>query len=203
MSLVLYLVQHGLAESEDVNPERPLSKEGTEETALLAEFFATKEIIIGNENQNLTPTTATSPSTAPLQFWHSGKLRARQTAEILAEKTAERKLEAVVAEKDGLNPKDSADAFFENNLLPLLAGETEQSSSVVICGHLPFLQELAATMVSHGGTTGSNVGEQASSAQVPKFSNSCLFRFDGSKGEDKFKLAFAENVSEMRAELVG
>ena len=78
----LYLVQHGAAVAEEVDPARPLSATGRSEVARVACFLAASGLRIG-------------------QLLHSGKLRAEQTAEILGAT-----LESTPEAGTGLNPKD-------------------------------------------------------------------------------------------------
>ena len=61
----VYLVQHGKAVDKSVDPERPLSDEGTQQTQAVADFIASLNIKVEC-------------------IWHSGKMRAHQTAEILS-----------------------------------------------------------------------------------------------------------------------
>lgn len=63
----LYLVQHGEAKKEEEDPLRPLSERGREDVQRVAKYVEKLDI------------------KASIIF-HSGKLRAKQTAEILAEK---------------------------------------------------------------------------------------------------------------------
>ena len=66
---------------------------------------------------------------------HSGKLRAQQTAEIFAEHLG---IQAVAA--PGLAPKDD---------VTVIAGAIEQEQGVVmLAGHLPFLERLAALLIT-------------------------------------------------------
>ncbi len=57
-----YLVHHADAVGPDVDPQRPLSTRGRDEVERLAEYARTAGVM-------------------PAAIWHSGKLRARQTAE--------------------------------------------------------------------------------------------------------------------------
>src|SRR5205814_3267259 len=59
---LLYLVHHGDAVGPDVDPARPLSTRGRVDVDLLAQKAAARDV-------------------KPAIIWHSGKLRARQTAE--------------------------------------------------------------------------------------------------------------------------
>ena len=64
----LYLVQHGDAIPERVDPERPLSAKGRRDVEAVARLLA-------------------SAGTRAVRVAHSGKLRAQQTAEVLAADT--------------------------------------------------------------------------------------------------------------------
>jgi len=63
--MLLYLVQHGEAKREEEDPARPLTDKGKSEVEKIASFIAKTGIHIE-------------------RILHSGKLRALQTAEILA-----------------------------------------------------------------------------------------------------------------------
>jgi phosphohistidine phosphatase len=69
----LYLAQHGDSLPEQVNPERPLSERGREDVRRLAEFLGGTGIQVR-------------------RVYHSGKLRARQTAELLGISPLQRQL---------------------------------------------------------------------------------------------------------------
>ncbi|MEB2836918.1 MAG: histidine phosphatase family protein [Desulfurococcales archaeon] len=77
------LVQHGQALSEDVDPRRPLSPEGRGEVERVASFLAFAGVRV-------------------LRILHSTKLRARETAEILARHL---RPEGGVEEAGGLEPR--------------------------------------------------------------------------------------------------
>jgi phosphohistidine phosphatase len=102
----LYLVQHGEALAKEVDAERPLSPEGTADVGRLAAFLR--------------------GYAEPVHIQHSGKTRARQTAEILAAA-----LGGEVAAVDGIAPNDPVAAWAAG--LDGLAGDT------VVVGHLPFV----------------------------------------------------------------
>jgi phosphohistidine phosphatase len=114
----LYLVRHGDALTGDLDPARPLSDEGRDQVAVLASFLA---------GQGLRIT----------RVYHSGKLRARQTAEALAAAIAPGTTPDELA---GLNPNDPVE-----ELLPTLSGWTEDS---LIAGHLPHLSNLATRLLT-------------------------------------------------------
>lgn len=79
----LYLVQHGKAFDEKVDPERKLTPEGVAETTLVASYLAGIGVSVNG-------------------VVHSGKARALQTAEIFAKYLNARFIKAI----DGLNPND-------------------------------------------------------------------------------------------------
>ena len=108
----LYLVRHGEASQEG---ERALSEKGRAEVERVGEW-------------------ARKAGVSPREIWHSGKLRAQQTAEILA-----RHLQPPdgVQVKDELSPNDPVPPVIE-----LLEDD------VMIVGHLPFLQNLATTLLT-------------------------------------------------------
>lgn len=114
--MLLYLVQHGRAKPKEEDPDRPLTDEGRREVdsvmLLMMQFGAI---------------------TAP-RIVHSGKLRARETAELIAAK-----IEADVEESDGLAPNDDP-ADWSHRL-------EEAPSDLVIVGHLPHLQRLASLLL--------------------------------------------------------
>lgn len=108
----LYLIQHGLALAKEEDPERPLSTHGKAQTQRTAEYMKSRSIKVET-------------------IWHSTKLRAVQTAEIIAEALACGKIQA----RDDMNPLDAVDK---------LPGEILASNKdIMIIGHLPFLQKLA------------------------------------------------------------
>ncbi len=84
----LYLVQHGKAVDEKIDPKRPLSEDGKVETEEMARFLQVRKI-------------------KPEIIWHSEKLRARQTAEIFANILDV----SEVVEKEGLKPNDPVELF--------------------------------------------------------------------------------------------
>ena len=118
--MVVYLVHHGDAVGPEVDPRRPLSLIGCAEVARLAGAAAAK-------------------GAKPSVVWHSGKLRARQTAEefwracnALAEFSATRDLQP-----------DDPHAWIRDRL----RGE---SRDIMLVGHYPHLPALLGLL-----TTGS------------------------------------------------
>jgi phosphohistidine phosphatase len=112
----LYLVRHGQAKSKDEDPERGLTDAGRTDVTRMAAWAAAVGIQVD-------------------EIRHSGKLRARQTAEIFAEHLGTQAVEA-----PGLAPKDDVAA---------VAAAIEQDQAVVmLTGHLPFLERLAALLIT-------------------------------------------------------
>jgi phosphohistidine phosphatase len=113
----LYLAQHGEAKSKDENPERPLTDRGIEDVRKIAKFIAKNKPAIR-------------------EIRHSGKLRAKQTAEILADHLQSLSVVAV----DGIAPLDDVEPVAE-----ALASETKE---LMLVGHLPFLDRLTAKLLT-------------------------------------------------------
>lgn len=116
--MMLYLVQHGEALAADVDPDRPLSDGGREAVGALAAFLAARGLRIGRVR-------------------HSGKLRAAQTAEILAEALADKDR---IKARDGLAPKDPVE--------PVAREAAAWDEDVMLVGHMPFMARLAALLVT-------------------------------------------------------
>ncbi len=119
----LYLVHHGDAVGPDIDTRRPLSPRGLEQTARLAEQAAAR-------------------GAKPSQIWHSGKLRAKQTADAFWR--ACNPLAELSATRD-LQPTD-APIFMRDRL----RGETRD---VMIVGHFPQLPLLLAALLSSDTVT--------------------------------------------------
>jgi phosphohistidine phosphatase len=114
----IYLVQHGAAAAKEVDPERPLTEAGRDDVAAVARVLAEAGLTV--------------PSIA-----HSGKLRAEQTAEILA---ARLRPETAVAAMKGLDPKDP--------VTPLAKDLSGRGADLMLVGHQPFMGRLAARLVN-------------------------------------------------------
>ncbi|AEA11678.1 phosphohistidine phosphatase, SixA [Thermoproteus uzoniensis 768-20] len=111
----LYLAQHGKSFSEAEDSERRLTPEGAAETEKVARLLAVAGVKVA-------------------EVLHSGKTRARQTAEIFA-----RHLGAPVREADGLAPNDDPRIW---------ASRAEAlTSDVLLVGHLPHLSRLASLLL--------------------------------------------------------
>lgn len=113
----LYLVQHAAALPKEEDPKRPLSEKGEGDIRKVAAF--------------LTEHKAVKVS----HILHSGKLRAEQTAEALAEHLHPGSVTAT----DGLNPLDDPTVWVGH------LAETDEDLMQV--GHLPHMSRLAARLI--------------------------------------------------------
>jgi phosphohistidine phosphatase len=116
----LYLFRHGEATSDVENPKRPLSAAGRARVEQMARHLAR---------------VAAAPE--GLAVRHSGKLRAAQTADVLA---AHLPLRQPPQQADGLAPGDPP----ERTLDLIDAAE----SDLMLVGHLPHLARLASLLLS-------------------------------------------------------
>jgi len=114
----LYLVQHGEAVAKEIDLERPLTEQGRLDVQRLATFLA-------------------ASGAYARRVFHSGKLRAAQTAELLA---AELAPEANIEPMPGLNPLDPVAPFAQQ-----LADWTQDT---LVVGHLPFMAALVAHLIA-------------------------------------------------------
>jgi phosphohistidine phosphatase len=116
----VYLVRHGDAVSSGVDPKRPLSEQGRAEIKKVASFIKPLKISVEH-------------------IWHSGKLRAAQTAEIIAESVAVTK---DCSSHNNLGPNDD---------VTIIANEFEAYNvDIMLVGHLPFIENLASLLVTGG-----------------------------------------------------
>lgn len=114
----LYLVQHGDASPKEDDPQRSLSLQGRGDIWRLAEFLG--QAGIGVE-----------------KVIHSGKLRAAETAEMLAGKVAPFTKPEV---NDHINPKDDPRAFDWEKV-------TEGKDTMLV-GHMPCMARLASLLIA-------------------------------------------------------
>jgi phosphohistidine phosphatase len=123
--VVLYLVHHGEAVGPEMDARRPLSAVGHARVELLAAKAAAR-------------------GARPSIVWHSGKLRARQTAEAFWR--ACNALAEFAATRD-LQPGDPPEWFADR-----VKGETRD---ILIAGHYPHLPRLHALLTAGGDAGGS------------------------------------------------
>ena len=102
----LYLVRHGQAVPKEVDADQPLSDAGRAGVERVASALRDRGVRVG-------------------QVFHSGKARARQTAEI-----------------NGIAPLDPTDGLAET-----VASWTEDT---MVVGHLPFMDKMVARLVTGG-----------------------------------------------------
>ncbi len=114
----LYLVQHGDALTKDVDPDRPLSDQGRADITRLVAWLVRSDVTVS-------------------RICHSGKTRARQTAELLGSV-----LEAggKIHSAEGLGPNDPPEV-----LLQQLQTVDEDT---LIASHLPFVARVLSQAVT-------------------------------------------------------
>jgi phosphohistidine phosphatase len=117
MTMRLYLLQHGDAVPEATNRERPLSDKGRLDIKRLARFVGWSAFRAG-------------------RILHSGKLRARQSAVLLASEMGEG---AAPEEMAGLNPGDPVE--------PVAAQAAAWQENTLLVAHMPFLGRLAGLLL--------------------------------------------------------
>ena len=115
--MALYLVQHGKSLPKDIDPDQGLSDQGVAETEYIAK--AAKKYGI-----NVTA------------IKHSGKTRAKQTAEIFADALDPAKDRVTAA---GLKPLDDVAAF---------AADLDAGENLMLVGHLPFMERMTAYLIT-------------------------------------------------------
>ena len=113
----VYLVQHGESKSEAEDATRPLTDRGRVEVDAVARYAANLGVEVA-------------------EVFHSGKLRAKQTAELFAQHLA---VPNRIAEQEGLGPLDDPDKAKH------LVAQAE--GPLMIIGHLPHLSRLASLLV--------------------------------------------------------
>jgi 16S rRNA (cytidine1402-2'-O)-methyltransferase len=117
-AMKLYLIQHAEPKPKEQDPERGLSDKGRGDAERVAAFLKPLGIRVG-------------------AVWHSGKKRAAQTAEILANAVTSK---SGVVHREGLAPLDPVE--------PMAAAIAMISNDMLIAGHLPFLGRLASYLVA-------------------------------------------------------
>jgi phosphohistidine phosphatase len=113
----LYLVRHGEAHSEIVDPNRSLTEAGKATVDAMAQLAVAFNVPVA-------------------RILHSGKTRARQTAEIFS---SHLKPALGMAEIKALNPYDDV-----TTIVP----ELDPALNTVMVGHLPFMERLVSYLVT-------------------------------------------------------
>ncbi|MBM4136747.1 MAG: phosphohistidine phosphatase SixA [Nitrospira sp.] len=115
--MLLYLVQHAEAKREEEDPSRSLSEKGLQDIKRVAVYAEKLNIKIS-------------------QIFHSGKTRALQTAEVLADHL---KPEKGITQTDGLSPMDEPQIWADRIL--------KMQDATMLVGHLPHLARLASLLL--------------------------------------------------------
>jgi phosphohistidine phosphatase len=112
-----YLMQHGKPVAKEENPERPLTIQGIDDVKKMAEFLEKCGVRVS-------------------RVLHSGKTRAKQTAEIMISRLnpGEEPME-----QRGLSPTDDVKNFIEQI--------NEMEEDIMIIGHLPHLARLISLLI--------------------------------------------------------
>jgi len=118
----LYLAQHGKAVDKRVDPQRPLSEQGELEVSNVANYLKQSDVEISN-------------------IYHSGKARAEQTAEIIADVLGVAEMEQL----NGINPNDDIE--------PIVKTVNLWKSDSMIVSHIPFLPRIIAALLTGNTTT--------------------------------------------------
>jgi phosphohistidine phosphatase len=115
----LLLVQHAQAKSKEMDPERPLTEKGMQDIRRVAGFLEmSSDLNIAN-------------------IFHSGKTRARQTAEALGDFL---KPQEGIHEVEGLNPLADPAIWAQR-----LAAE---AADLALVGHLPHMSRTASLLLA-------------------------------------------------------
>ena len=138
----LYLVQHGLALDAAVDPQRPLSEEGRHQVQKVA--WALNRAAL-----------------RPTAVYHSGKLRAAQTAELLATELG----------LEGAEPRKHLTPKADPQSLVAALGSDSALDGAMLVGHQPHLGRLLGHLLG--------VGEQTEAVRLRNAAVLCLVRDDG------------------------
>jgi phosphohistidine phosphatase len=115
--MLLYLVRHAEAKSEEEDPERGLTEKGLADIRTIASFIQKSGITIS-------------------RIHHSGKKRAMQTAQVLADYL---KPAQGAAEIDGIRPMDDPEVWAER--------VSSMAEDLMLIGHLPHVARLASLLL--------------------------------------------------------
>jgi phosphohistidine phosphatase len=141
----LYLVRHGEAVAQEEDGERPLTEQGRQEVRAVAQLLAR----LGESR--------------PAAIVHSGKTRARQTAEIIADSLGQAD---ALREEEDLTPNANPKRWVKRL--------DDGGEALMLVGHLPHLGRLLATLL-----------EQDPESELVHFEKAavvCLAGEDGSWG---------------------
>ncbi len=114
----LYLMRHGEAEGVYEGEGPSLSERGESEVNQIGEALSSKKIRLDH-------------------IYHSGKMRARQTADIVGSKFS---AEIPISKKEGLKPNDPVPVFAKDL--------NDESGNILVVGHLPFVSKLTSYLLA-------------------------------------------------------
>lgn len=115
--MFLYLVQHAEAKSEQEDPSRGLTEKGAADIQRVADYISRSDIKVK-------------------EIYHSGKARAVQSAQIMADHI---KPEKGVLLSEGLAPKDDPETWVKSL--------SNSIDSIMLVGHLPHLGRLSSLLL--------------------------------------------------------
>jgi phosphohistidine phosphatase len=115
--MLIYLVQHADAKREEEDPSRSLSEKGLKDIKRVASYMS-------------------KPNIKVHKIFHSSKLRAMQTAEVLSENL---KPAMGISEVDALAPLDDPQIWAERL--------KDIPDDVILVGHLPHLAKLSSLLL--------------------------------------------------------
>ena len=116
-TMAIYLVQHAKCLPKDRDPEKGLSEQGAADATRIAEVAAGYNVPVS-------------------RILHSGKKRARQTAEIFYNFLAPQNGLSIA---DGIKPLDD---------VALFGDQLDSTANTMVVGHLPFMEKLTAYLIT-------------------------------------------------------
>ncbi len=147
--MALYLVQHGKNLPAEDDPEKSLSPEGISDVKRIANLARDYGVHVG-------------------RIEHSGKKRARQTADIYASVLNP---EGGVRQREGMNPMDDVVPFVY---------EINRDEDLMLVGHLPFMERLTSYLII--GTT---------EKRIFRFQNGGIVCLDQDRDENDWVIKWA------------
>jgi phosphohistidine phosphatase len=115
--MAFYIVQHGLSLPKDQDPEKGLAPQGMEDVKRIAEVARNFGVVVEH-------------------ILHSGKKRARQTAELIGKVLQPAR---GIKEISGIKPLDDVAEF---------ASQVDFKANTMVVGHLPFLERLISFLIT-------------------------------------------------------
>ncbi|MEK6193135.1 MAG: phosphohistidine phosphatase SixA [Deltaproteobacteria bacterium] len=115
--MAFYIVQHGLSLPSDQDPEKGLALQGMEDVKRIAGVARNYGVVVEH-------------------ILHSGKKRARQTAELIGDVLHPAR---GIKEISGIKPLDD---------VPEFASQVDFKANTMVVGHLPFLERLISFLIT-------------------------------------------------------